>query len=78
MLLYCSNTGADLKTLVKCGFQTVITYSQFELSALRIDATDISAASHKAQQVLPFQLKPGTSASLNIYCTARSVSQFFK
>ena len=59
-----------MKTLVKCSFETVDS-SQFELSAVQFDATDISDASRKAQQILPFQLNPGTSASLNIYFTAR-------
>jgi len=71
LLLYCSNTGADVKTLVKCSFESVVASSQFELSALQFDATDVSGASRKAQQILPFQLNPGTSASMNIYCTAR-------
>ena len=70
-MLYCSNTGADSRTLLKCTFETAMDCGQFELSALQFDATDVSGASRKAQQVLPFQLHPGTSASLNIYCTAR-------
>jgi len=70
-LLCCSNTGADVRTLYKCSFETAVDCSQFELSAVQFNATDISGASRKAQQVLPFQLHPGTSASLNIYCAAR-------
>jgi len=70
-LLRCSNTGVDVKTLVKCSFETVMDSSQFELGALQFDTTDISGASRKAQQILPFQLNPGSNASLNVYCTAR-------
>jgi len=66
-----SNTGVDVKTLLKCSFETTFTSSQFELSAVQFNATDISDASRKAQQSLPLQLNPGTSASLNIFCTAR-------
>ena len=67
----CSNTGEDVKTLLKCSFEAIVASSQFELSTLQFDVTNISGASRKAQQILPFQLNPGISASLNIYCTAR-------
>jgi len=69
--LYCSNVGADVKTLLKCSFEKIVASSQFEVSAIQFDANDISGASRKAQQILPFQLNPGTSASLNVYCTAK-------
>ena len=69
--LHCSNADADVKTLFKCNFENIVASSQFEVSAIQFDAIDISGASRKAQQILPFQLNPGTSASLNVYCTAR-------
>ena len=67
----CSNTGVDLKTLVKCRFDSVVESSQLVLGPVQFDVTDISGASRKAQQILPLQLNPGSSASLNIYCTAK-------
>jgi len=69
--LHCSNVGVDMRTVFKCSFENVVASNQFEVSSIQFDAADISGASRKAQQILPFQLNPGTSASLNIYCTAR-------
>jgi len=62
-----------MQTLLGCSWESavVVDSSQFELSAVQFDATDISGASRKAQQILPFLLSPGSSASLNVYCTAR-------
>jgi len=76
--LCCSNTGVDMQTLLGCSWESavVVDSSQFELSAVQFDATDISGASRKAQQILPFLLSPGSSASLNVYCTARWIAAF--